>query len=357
MEAKKYMIVKTSSLGDIVQAFTAVCYLKIKTGGRIDWVVERRFQDIVKACPFVDRVIPFDSKIWRKNPLNKEVWKEVREFIQSLKLKEYDALFDLQGNIKSGMIDFFCRTKYKVGFSKANVSEGLNTFFTNFHTEIAPLQNVRDDMLALVQSYFNDKKPFVLPEITLSATLEEQGKINEILSHTNLQGRKRLCISPFSAWKSKEVDIKEFGTFLSKIQKRFDLSYVFLYGTEEERLKALGLAFQFPTTSVVAERLNPAALQGLMRLADGVIAMDSFPLHLAGTTRTPVFSFFGPSLGIRYAPKGAEKAFVQGTCPYGIKFDRRCPKLRTCETGACLKQLKADPLDAKFATWWQALNL
>jgi heptosyltransferase-1 len=285
----------------------------------------------------------------------KSVWSDVRASIEMLKQNEYDAVFDLQGNLKSGLIDYFCRTQYKVGFSKQCVKERINTYFTNFTVDVVQ-GNVRDDMLAMVKSYFNDKKPFSMPEIILKVEEGEKNKILEMLSHPNLQGKKRFCISPFSAWKNKELGMGELTSFLEKIQRRFDLSFLFLYGSEEERLKALELALHFPKTAIVVDRLSPAALQALMCQLEGVISMDSFPLHLAGTTKTPAFSFFGPSLGACFAPKGAEKAFVQGTCPYGIKFERRCPKLRTCETGACLKQLKAEALAQKFTTWWQAMN-
>lgn len=352
----RYLIVKTSSLGDIVQAFSAAYYIKARNESAIiDWVVEKRFQDIVESFPFVDQVIVFDSKSWRKKPFCSTVWREVSHFIGLLKSREYDAVFDLQGNIKSGLIDFFCRSKYKVGFSKRYVSETLNTYFTNFYVDITP-GNVRDDMLSVVKSYFHDKKPYNPPHITLKVSEGEQKKVAELLKHPFLEGKKRFCVSAFSAWKNKELDLKELVLFLTRIQAQFNFSFLFLYGSEEERRKALELSISFPKTAIVVDRLSPAALQSLMNQLDGVISMDSFPLHLAGMTRAPVFSFFGPSLGACYAPKGFEKTFIQAPCPYGLKFEKRCPRLRTCETGDCLKKLKAEMLSAKFATWWQALS-
>jgi len=351
---KRYLIVKTSSLGDIVQAFAAAYYLK-KQGASIDWVVEKRFETLVEACPFVDNVLTVDTKKWRKKPFCKSVWSEIRTFTESLKSQEYDAVFDLQGNLKSGLIDYFANSKYKVGFSKASVPEKINTFFTNFYVEVTP-GNVRDDMLSLVKSYFNDKKPFSMPEITLKTTHEEQQKIEEILTHTSLQGKKRFCIAPFSTWKNKELALEELIFFLKKIQKEFSLSFLFLHGSEEERLKAVQLASHFQGNAVVVERLPASSLQALICRLDGMIGSDSFPLHLAGTTKTPTFSFFGPSLAARYAPQGSEKAFFQGICPYGVRFEKRCPSLRTCKTGACLKALKGGTLAARFKVWWQAIS-
>lgn len=355
-ERKRYLIVKTSSLGDIVQAFDAASYLRAKApSAEIHWVVEKRFENILLACPIVDKVITFDSKKWRKNIFSKENRQEMRTFLEKLQGVRYDALFDLQGNLKSGLIAFFCKTRYKVGFGKSTVPEWANTFFTNFRTDPPQGQNVRDDMLSLIKSYFNDKKPFAMQGARLRISREEEEKIEKLLENPSLQGLK-LCVSPFSNWKNKEIDGKELLVFLKKLRQQFGFTFLFLHGTEDERLKALEMSFQFPGASALIDRLSPEALQHLFMRMDAIVCMDSFPLHLAGLTATPVFSLFGPSLGFKYAPRGSCKTFLQGPCPYNEKFIKRCPKLRTCETGDCMKKFKGDFLAAKFATWWQTLH-
>jgi heptosyltransferase-1 len=69
--------------------------------------------------------------------------------------------------------------------------------------------------------------------------------------------------------------------------------------------------------------------------------MDSATLHLCGTTSTPSFSLFGPSSASIYKPLGEHHVAFQGSCPYGRTFVKRCPILRTCKTGACMKDLTA----------------
>jgi heptosyltransferase I len=71
---------------------------------------------------------------------------------------------------------------------------------------------------------------------------------------------------------------------------------------------------------------------------DRVIAVDSAALALCGTTSTPSFSFFGPTQASIYKPLGVQHHHFQGTCPYAMSFSARCPRLRSCKTGACLKQ-------------------
>ena len=58
---KRLLLVKMSSLGDVVHALPAVADA-VREGWQVDWVVEEAFQDIPRLAPGVDRVIPI---AWR----------------------------------------------------------------------------------------------------------------------------------------------------------------------------------------------------------------------------------------------------------------------------------------------------
>ena len=80
---------------------------------------------------------------------------------------------------------------------------------------------------------------------------------------------------------------------------------------------------------------------------DLVLAVDSLTLHLAGTTSTKTFSVFGPSAA-EYQPEGERHQTYQGKCPYGRLFEKRCPVLRTCSTGACTRGIEGKQLFLNF---------
>ncbi len=90
--------------------------------------------------------------------------------------------------------------------------------------------------------------------------------------------------------------------------------------------------------------LSLSLLQNWMRSMDLVIAMDSLPLHLAAEANVPTFSVFGPSFAAKYSPMGSKHVSIQGVCPYGQVFAKRCSILRTCKTGACMKNITAEQL-------------
>ena len=76
----------------------------------------------------------------------------------------------------------------------------------------------------------------------------------------------------------------------------------------------------------------------MMDRMDLVLCVDSGPLYLAATTTTKTFSIFGPSSAHIYKPSGSNHNAFQNGCPHNILFVKRCPILRTCKTGACMKE-------------------
>ncbi|SCA63497.1 hypothetical protein SCG7086_AS_00250 [Chlamydiales bacterium SCGC AG-110-P3] len=104
-------------------------------------------------------------------------------------------------------------------------------------------------------------------------------------------------------------------------------------------LVALKLKEQTPERIRILPRLSLPVLQAVMNRVRLVIAMDSLPLHLAGTTSTPTFSVFGASSMQKYKPLGGIHHGLQGECPYNVSFEKRCARLRSCKTGACIRSL------------------
>ena len=122
----RILIVKLSSLGDVVHAMPAVQDLRrAHPDVQIDWVVERGFAPLVARCAGVDRVIPCDLRRWRKKPFTSQTRSEWRAFKAELQVQAYDAVVDLQGLSKSALVSWLARTTaqgQRVGM--ANRTEG-----------------------------------------------------------------------------------------------------------------------------------------------------------------------------------------------------------------------------------------
>ncbi|MGM0440057.1 MAG: glycosyltransferase family 9 protein [Chlamydiota bacterium] len=338
---KNFLIVKTSALGDIIQAYPVVEFLKSKfPQAKITWVVEQAASELVQAHPLVDECLIIDTKQWRKGWWSYR--KSISRAITTLRSKRYDAVFDLQGNLKSGIVTALAKANDKVGFNSKCVAEKVNILFTTHRFDVPEGFNVREDYLKLVQQYFHDDTHYQgdKENILLKITPAQQQRLASMLAHHLLQKKPLIIIAPGAKWPNKMVTIEFLQLFLKPLTEKAVLGFVWGTPKEREVAEILNSSLQH---SIVFDKMPLPLLQNLMDHAQQVISMDSLALHLAGTTSASTFSFFGPSHGDKYAPEGESHRHYQGACPYGEHFVKRCSKLRSCISGSCLKNL--DPTE------------
>ncbi len=122
----RILVVKLSSLGDIVHAMPAVQDMRRAIPGvQVDWVVERAFAPLVRRCEGVGNVIACDLRRWRKTPFSAQTREQWRAFKVNLQAQAYDAIVDLQGLSKSALVAWLARTTAKGRrFAMANQTEG-----------------------------------------------------------------------------------------------------------------------------------------------------------------------------------------------------------------------------------------
>ncbi len=346
-DSHSILIIKTSAIGDVIQSFPVLEYLRQKfPHARIDWAVEQGIAPLLKAHPYIDHVIEIGFKRWRRAPFSGQTWKEMSAMKKDLRSTDYDLAIDLQGNTKSAFITASARAKTKLGFGWDSVREKANLLVTNKRYSVPAHLNVRLKYLQLVQEYFNDTQEFKTEGIHLQITLSERERLQSLCNES-----PQLMVCFGSKWPNKRLDPVALTAFLRKIAYEYGFSFLFIFADEEERQIAEELAAIFGEKGKSVGNLSLPLWQALMWEMDGVIAVDSAALHLCGTTQTPSFSVFGPSMASFYKPIEERHQAVQGVCPYGRTFVSRCPILRTCATGACIRALKADELFAAFQQW------
>ena len=357
MGRSQFLIVKTSSLGDIIQAFCVLNYLHKRFPlASIDWVVEERFASIVAAHPLVRRTIGFDIKRFKKRWREIGFWRSLVYALRALRAVRYDALFDLQGNCKSGAITFLSRSVAKVGFGRKSVREWPNVLATRIHFDIPLTINIRMQYVSLIQRFFHDESIVDLEGVRFKIDSEQQKRIQSLLRAPELEIKKRVMVCPGSKWINKQLPLETLSSLISRIEQAMHCSFLLVWGAEEEREICRSLQSRFSSCSIVVERLELPVWQNLMSEVDLVIAVDSSALHLCSTTTTPSFSIFGPTLPEIFKPIGSSHLAFQGTCPYHKVFEKQCPHLRSCSTGACIRNLQAGELFDYFWSWWQSLS-
>ena len=101
----RVLIVKLSSMGDLVQALPAVTdAARAIPNIQFDWAVDESFSEIPKWHPAVNKIYKTAHRRWRKNLWSVIRSGELKRFYQSLNETEYDLVIDAQTNIKSAVV-------------------------------------------------------------------------------------------------------------------------------------------------------------------------------------------------------------------------------------------------------------
>lgn len=119
----RLLVVKTSSLGDVIHTLAALSDAAQRVPGlRVDWLVEEAFAEIPAWHPAVERVIPVALRRWRRAP-----WRagaEWRDFLRKLRAVDYDRVVDAQGLVKSALLTRLARGP-RHGLDRASAREPL----------------------------------------------------------------------------------------------------------------------------------------------------------------------------------------------------------------------------------------
>jgi len=342
-ELTAILIVKTSSLGDIVQSLHVLDYLKEKfPRAAIDWAVSKPCEPIVHAHPLLRKAIALDLK---EDPIGS---------FRNLREKRYDLLFDLQGNCKSALCTLAARAKEKVGFGFRTAREWPAALAYSRRIDISRNLNIRLFNLQLIQRFFGDDSPFEMGGVVFRMDPEGATTIERLLSFS--EGRPKIMVCPGSKWKNKQLPLETLRPFLLAVAEWLSPSFFLAWGSEAEKRDCENLREALSGRAVLIDKLPLPVWQNLMANMDLLIAVDSSALHLCATTNTPTFSLFGPTAPSVFKPLGERHLAVRGPCPYNQNFEKQCPRLRTCPTGACIKELSAEVLFESFQGWWNKIS-
>lgn len=125
----KVLVVKTSSMGDVIHTFQAVeDARRARPDIAFDWCVEEPFAPLVQLHPAIGAVHPVAVRRWRKAMFSGRTWREVAALRRTLQAARYDLVLDAQGLLKSALIARLAGAPIS-GFDRASVREPLAARF------------------------------------------------------------------------------------------------------------------------------------------------------------------------------------------------------------------------------------
>jgi heptosyltransferase I len=132
----RVLIVKTSSMGDVVHALPAITDMaRALPGIQIDWVVEKGFSAMPMQHRAVQRVITLQWRKWRKDLRSPDTRKAIRQWRADMSAQRYDLVIDLQGLLKSALFACFANGQ-RAGFDWHSIREPLASLFYGRKAEV-----------------------------------------------------------------------------------------------------------------------------------------------------------------------------------------------------------------------------
>lgn len=126
---KRILLVKTSSLGDVVHNLPVVNDILTKhPNAQIDWLVEDSFASIPRLHPKVHQVLTVGIRRWRKQLTQRKTWQEVAAFKKAVGATQYDLVIDTQGLVKSAWMTRYAQGEV-FGYDKKTARERLASCF------------------------------------------------------------------------------------------------------------------------------------------------------------------------------------------------------------------------------------
>ncbi|TPI86520.1 lipopolysaccharide heptosyltransferase I [Mesorhizobium sp. B2-8-9] len=125
----KVLIVKTSSMGDVIHTFPAVeDAVRNRPDIDFDWCVEEPFAGIVALHPAIGTIHKVAVRRWRKRLLDGATWREMTGLRGALRASRYDLVIDAQGLLKSALVAIQAGAPI-AGFDRASAREPSATLF------------------------------------------------------------------------------------------------------------------------------------------------------------------------------------------------------------------------------------
>jgi len=316
----RVLLVKTSSLGDVIHTLPALTdALRALGDVRFDWVVEEGFAEIPSWHPAVDRVIPVAIRRWRKHPLQTLRSGEWARFKASLRERKYDLVIDAQGLLKSALLTRYADADV-AGLDRHSAREPLASRFYDRRYAVPREQHALERVRQLVAQALGYPVPAGLGDYGLDRARLQLGS-----------GEPYLVFLHGTTWPSKhwpEPYWRELAERLSADGWAIRLPW----GNEVERARAERIAEGLSRVSVLP-RLNLAGVAGQIAGARGCVAVDTGLGHLAAALDVPTVSLYGPTLPGRVGAYGRSQVHLCASGPNAGSGDREKP---------CFDELRAE---------------
>jgi len=352
LEHARILLVRTSSLGDVVHALPVLAALRRHLPrARLGWVVEEAYAPLLAGHPDLDSLIVVRLRRWGRRPWRARALGEMARFVADLDRFAPQVVLDLMGNHKAAAIAALSLAPRRIGHARAGRREPSSALWLS---ERVPADGTHavDRALSLLDALGLPREPADFGGDKLFG-----GRLPAAAAAVAgpAAARPYVLIHPGAGWGNKAYPPAWWGEAARRLHVATGLRTRVAAAPGEEALAAavvtaaaggaseaaVGLV-SAPAAEAVAAPDLPA-LAALLRGAALMLGGDTGPTHLAHALGTPVLMVMGPTDPERHGPYGAPERALFRRLPCSFCYRR------FAEAKACLLELPPERLAERAA--------
>lgn len=289
MAHNRILIVKMSSLGDVLHAMPVLRVLRMEfPEAFIAWALQIG-EDLLRHDEDLNEVINVGRGRGLIGGLR---W--IQDVKNTLRTYNFDTAIDLQGLTKSGLVAWLSGAREIIGFRGQNCRE-LNRIFTTDRYEPPDDIHVAAQNMYLLK-HFNIQAELDIPRIH-TCRADEAG-IDELLAGIPGLSDGFMVIHPGVSRENKRWPASQFVLLCELITKRVPHRILLTSGSQLEYELCLDIQKKVladPGPEVVPG-LSLGQFTALVKRAALFVGNDSGPTHIAFSAGVPAIFLFGPTL-------------------------------------------------------------
>jgi lipopolysaccharide heptosyltransferase I len=325
----KILILKPSSLGDVIHALPALRLLKLHfRDAEIFWWIDSALAPLIEGDPDLTGIICFERKRWGKP----QHWPEMLRSIGDMRAQKFDLVIDLQSLLRSAAFAWLARGKFLAGLDDPR--EGANGFYDlavprkDFHTHA-------------VDWYLSVLTALKIPVHKNFIWLPERKEIaDDVKRKWFPEPATLILLQPGARWENKRWPAEHFSTLVCTLEKKFPAArFAVLGGKDDAPLgETIFAAAPEKVLNLCGKTSLPEMIE-VVRRGDLLITNDTGPMHVAAALGKPLLALFGPTAPERTGPYGQLHNVLRQPLPCAPCMSANCHFAQPME---CLRTLTPD---------------
>ena len=311
---KKILVVKPSSLGDVVHSLPFLHVLKKKyPNAEVHWIIAKGLEGLLESNPLISRIWVIEKDKWRAFKSLSFTLRNLNNLKKTLQEEAFDIVIDLQGLLRSGLLSYVSGAPVRIGFREAR--EGAGLFYTHKIEGGKDIHAV-DRYLKIAGFLGCDIKNIEPPALKTGDIV--QNKINY----------EYVVIAPGARWQTKKWHPECFG----ELAARLNLKSVVVGSSADIEIADQVVKNSRGNAVSLAGKTSLKELIGIISRAKFVVTNDSGPMHIAAALNIPVFAIFGPTNPMRTGPYGKNNTVVKTKVSCAPCYKKKCRSVKCMDS-------------------------